>query len=799
MDGVATAKSYKAPRAFLDEFIDLFPPGWLASRGKTLIADCYRRIYRIWKLFGFASEKEYSLTRAIRLGNQIYDSYRGKRTVCGWFKTMKFIILNFCRSWMDQPYEEDKNFPSPPCYGLLFPGRGEKFLYSLRRTDFDKFQCLINTMLISVKGCLPRSGPIEGVEARLNWVDDIIFGDCPVRDAPLEMQIKEEVRQLIGSKKCDRDSVFRNIRVPSTSANYINSRCTGGSVVPIGELFGRNGFVNDLGHEFPRSSKPEFEFSDVQKFIVIPETARTRVFKDERGFDKVCYGNIIIPPIEELKDHYSNVLNHCIDAAYTEEPLVQEVALSEALKIRMITKCPPLLMFVMNAFIDPLRKWLRTLPTFELTGTPQESSIMDRMFPDATRKFCSGDYVSSTDKLAGWVSNAIAEVLCETFFSEVCIEEPRFPELLIRSLTQFRYEYCGKKVGMKVGQLMGSVTSFPVLCLANYALCRIAMQLNPPEWTGLLINGDDCVFEASDECYARWRTLGARMGLAPSPGKVWHQVGYIQMNSRSFVPYSPLDYACIPLFYDTWWDTGLSLSPHSFPQHLWKKVPIILCGAAEGMVRSTTLGSEVDLGKIDFQGTQRAFNYELVGLEGEFLQACKDYFRARYTRRVFRALDDFPSSIRGGISYNLPRRLGGLGFDGPISDTDRRVGSSILNSGLEAPKVADDSTWMFRPLVLRELDKISFRIELDEDIKEDYSALYWWVLFKRDVNVIGDLYRDPNVIGGSVPSCLDRFSKRSSFYYRMKNHQVGPLLSVEDLKTVRSFGHHVVLTDSILV
>jgi hypothetical protein len=60
---------------------------------------------------------------------------------------------------------------------------------------------------------------------------------------------------------------------------------------------------------------------------------------------------------------------------------------------------------------------------------------------------------------------------------------------------------------MKRGQLMGSILSFPILCLANLGLYLRVTQESQRNWTdkqrldAVLVNGDDMLYVASPDLF----------------------------------------------------------------------------------------------------------------------------------------------------------------------------------------------------------------------------------------------------------------------------------------------------------
>jgi hypothetical protein len=110
----------------------------------------------------------------------------------------------------------------------------------------------------------------------------------------------------------------------------------------------------------------------------------------------------------------------------------------------------------------------------------------------------------------------------------------------------------------KNGQLMGSILSFPVLCLANlglYLAARLGDEVNDPKlltakkavkdakrlrrliWAALksvLINGDDILYRATKKEYERHCQLGGEVGLEMSVGKTYFHERYANINSVSY-------------------------------------------------------------------------------------------------------------------------------------------------------------------------------------------------------------------------------------------------------------------------
>lgn len=117
------------------------------------------------------------------------------------------------------------------------------------------------------------------------------------------------------------------------------------------------------------------------------------------------------------------------------------------------------------------------------------------------------------------------------------------------------------------GQLMGSLLSFPILCLVNYALYLKTTQKdrgvpigsNSESKANVLINGDDILYLANigNKTASDHQTNGIRLGLAMSPGKSFLSTTFAQVNSMNC--YFPLG--------EKGWKTGLMIRP--FPTGLF--------------------------------------------------------------------------------------------------------------------------------------------------------------------------------------------------------------------------------------
>jgi hypothetical protein len=112
-----------------------------------------------------------------------------------------------------------------------------------------------------------------------------------------------------------------------------------------------------------------------------------------------------------------------------------------------------------------------------------------------------------------------------------------------RALCELSREQSGKMVTLpptmqRNGQLMGSILSFPILCLANLGLYLEVIRDDPrplsEKLKGVLVNGDDMLYVAPDSLWDRHVSLGERVGLVMTPGKAYKHTVFANANSTCF-------------------------------------------------------------------------------------------------------------------------------------------------------------------------------------------------------------------------------------------------------------------------
>jgi len=153
----------------------------------------------------------------------------------------------------------------------------------------------------------------------------------------------------------------------------------------------------------------------------------------------------------------------------------------------------------------------------------------------------SGDYASATDNL----SIEVAEVMVETMMSTSSIVPQSVRSRASEILRPFLYwleddGFGGKErhdVGVpRIGQMMGSYLSFPLLCMQNRMAFLWSLRSSGLSWketvrTPCLINGDDILFQSSSEVSDRWMSTVGGLGLEVERTKTSVDVEYGSLNS----------------------------------------------------------------------------------------------------------------------------------------------------------------------------------------------------------------------------------------------------------------------------
>jgi hypothetical protein len=345
---------------------------------------------------------------------------------------------------------------------------------------------------------------------------------------------------------------------------------------------------------------------------------------------------------EEWKEFVSDLLKRYVP----EPPSCTIQAVLEPMKVRVISKGNAIPYYLSRNLQRSMHDAMRKRDCFRLIGRPFcPTDLFDLMEKsDQNDEWFSVDYSAATDALSWKYSGRIFEYL----ISHLPLERR---EMFRAVLGPHKLHYPqGKEVVYRGeqtnGQLMGSVLSFPILCLANLGVYLLTTQDHQREWSHkerlrhVLINGDDMLYRAPVELWERHIDLGKKVGLNMSVGKSYHHKEYSNVNSTSV----HMKYGSTPWQID-YLNVGLYFGQHKVQERIDNRE------LAREHTRPDNVSAVIDvLMKGSLPGRQ-------VGLLAEFLRDRKDdvereslaYLDGRYfTRNLFTPLN------RGGMGVQAP-------------------------------------------------------------------------------------------------------------------------------------------------
>jgi hypothetical protein len=699
--------------------------------------------------------------------------YLSKTNKDGWVEYLKHITLNF------YAYHETDGLDMIPGLealesdhqpAVLFGGVFTSFQFKLKKSRPTAFASFILSINMAKMG-LPR--PTEEMVSKKTWETANFLCSEP-RPLPEEEEIwirnqKGKPSILKITKKLIQDQIIRTTRecfrkkdytfqhhyepfCPSTNANYVWGRSNGGAVMTVEDI------IDGLGLKV-NENLIEIREVNVRASALLIEKACYHD-KDEDLLDLAMMNDEV-----DIKGYTYDDSNLCrnweelmekleLDALY-EMPLVTPVGLSEALKVRVISKGPPKLYTYLKPFQKFMHSTLRKMKVFRLIGEPVTEAIINDVFPASTVKpetiFLNGDYKASTDNLRGWASETSANALCDILDeNKTDTSKTINREMLLRSLTGHKYRFEDGSIKDQLdGQLMGSISSFPFLCIINAALCRFALECVEGKRISLneaplLVNGDDCTMSATrDDTAIGWfedlnlRYIWSKFtnfaGLTSSQGKT-----LFSQPSKPIVVINSMTF-----------DFG--------DERRWIRRKFVPLGIMLNKPRSGLTGDT----KTRSYGTLGALHRELHDMCPEELW---DVVSSEFIKRVKPILDRCPN-----IPWYTPEYLGGPGLLPPRGeDGEIRVKSydlklftwMIMNLGkgdLQPMKARTLHEWKFHDQVLKVLKQHNIKetiyplarvdgIEMDYDMDSEGSLLYKKLvvesLFKTDIRDLHQPIKD---------------------------------------------------------
>jgi len=374
---------------------------------------------------------------------------------------------------------------------------------------------------------------------------------------PLKERVKKIVKEVFKHRNNHHIDYWWS---PSTSSCMTSSRSTLGNVPKVHPSFSGGQYV-----EVPGSIAP---------LRAVPDHSRPYIFRHESLIDgkiteRVEYRLKYIPDTAHITILFVADITIGLDDI-TNRIRAIPIALSEPLKVRVITKGESYVNYALKGAQKMMWEALKEHKWFKLIGRPP--SVMD--IPDITLRggsWISVDYSEATDRLNKYLSQLVLKEICKyldlpydfckesltghmiEYHKEKCDHKKCVPEEIV--LKEGVYMRRGAEIDIKEiftsvfekkdgcfsvmqgnGQLMGENLSFPILCLANATIISLALQPSEfkPEDLDFLVNGDDGLFRGGEEEYKRWSQYSSQVGLAPSMGKVYKSDQFCVINSQLF-------------------------------------------------------------------------------------------------------------------------------------------------------------------------------------------------------------------------------------------------------------------------
>jgi len=595
----------------------------LSKDDEIFLTNSYRVFLDFWKLHGFENFLGVKSQKTLR-------HWRICSSQCSPMKFIKYKIAAFFSFWMGLELPP-KPFIEKDSPGIILGGRPGRWCRArcIRKNDLDLSfivgilyikkglprpdESLLESSKLSTFISLTSPHPFSPVSSYYKKVSESI-GEKDRINLRLIMDTCTDIIQQYIPRNSWNDDVMYKPYAPSVRANYVNSRSSHGT---LGSLLQDN-LIDDIpidsidyGNVFEHFN----EFGEVGHLDSRAPTDNIAFKLSENYQDRVRY-------------RYKTVYDSVRKAAAHEVTNVSLVSLAEPLKVRTISKGPPLKYFLLHPLQKLLHKSLRNSRQFALTGEPVSVEYLTGMFCGALAsgsKFISADYSAATDNL-----NPVLSMHCVRIISQWINLPPDLESYFEEALTGHFIEYEGYGRRRQLwGQLMGSIVSFPILCIVNFAVCLISWRETvgfgksfPMKSAPITINGDDALFPGNDDTYALWKSVALMAGLEPSVGKVYYSSNYLNINSTSYKVVN-----------------GILLH-----------IPYVNMGLMMGIKRS---GKKV--------GLDEAFSIDSIGAK------CRDLINLSPWRLRFRVLRCFIRKnlkllLSMHVPWFIPESLGGVGL-----------------------------------------------------------------------------------------------------------------------------------------
>jgi len=435
--------------------------------------------------------------------------------------------------------------PKAPDAVPVWTGAWKRWSYSRLRSFQPKHTKLWYSFLQAKRSALPASH--EMVLATYEAHRESMSQEDPITESVFQVVMKEmgpvldQVARGVGFHYDANDTwdpmnfVSRGElrHVASTRACYENPRSRGGQ----------------LGHLLHIAPALQCCHPNAgTKHRVLPELTRM-VFHNFVEISGAIATNVVLEEYEYLRGNsiWINSINREVVryvGGVTLKCTIQAVL--EPLKVRVISKGEAIPYYVSKRLQVAMHDTLRQMSCFRLIGRPMcPTDLLDlaqnrSIVGSGPYQWFSIDYSAATDRLSARLSAAILDRITSRLDSRLSDLGPLWASVLAPHHCEYPKPFDQEvlPVQQRNGQLMGSILSFPVLCLANLGLylANIAEDSRPlrDKLAGVLVNGDDMLYVARQSMWKTHVHLGETVGLTMSPGKAYNHSVYANVNSACY-------------------------------------------------------------------------------------------------------------------------------------------------------------------------------------------------------------------------------------------------------------------------
>jgi len=168
-------------------------------------------------------------------------------------------------------------------------------------------------------------------------------------------------------------------------------------------------------------------------------------------------------------------------------------------------------------------------------GDPTAEKLKRAGFSEGAGLLVSGDYKSATDNLPLEVAEVALRVILDHAVAVPQSVKDYAKRILRPRLWSLDIGEDGFEFVPSVGQMMGSLLSFPLLCLQNYLAFRWSRHVaGLSTRLPLLVNGDDILFQSDASFASLWAETVSSVGLTVETTKTSVSESFGSLNSTLF-------------------------------------------------------------------------------------------------------------------------------------------------------------------------------------------------------------------------------------------------------------------------